>query len=76
MEETTKAKVLNDGRGDDNASLVSTNNEAGKELIKQLKIAMTNLKSNYIDEDTGRVDYRKMLESMDFAEYRRYEIFL
>ena len=76
MEETTKAKVLNDGRGDDISPFISTNNEAGKELIKQLKISMTNLKSNYIDEDTGRVDYRKMLQSVDFVEYRRYEVFL
>ena len=75
MEETTKAKILNGGRGDDNAAFISTNNEAGNELIKQLKIAMTNLKSNYIDEDNGRVNYKKMLESIDFAEYRRYEIF-
>ena len=76
MEKTAKAKVLNDGRGDDNASYISSSNEAGNELIKQLKIAMTNLKSNYINEDNGTVNYRKMLESLEFAEYRRYQIFL
>ena len=40
-------------------------------LIKELKVSMTSLKTNYMDEVSGMVDYVKMLKSSEFAVYRR-----
>ena len=72
MEESIKIKVLNDGCSGNNTTVHNTNEEKGNELIKQLKISMTNLKGNFMDENTGRVNYEEMMESTEFAAYRRY----
>ena len=75
MEETSiVVKVLNDGSENSSTEAVGTNNETGSSLIKELKISMTNLKSNYIDEVSGNINYDKMLQSAEFLDYRRYEI--
>ena len=76
MEETFKVKVLNDDRN--NRDLLSPNSpsQEGTDLIKELKISLTTLKSNFMDEQTGKVNYEKMLESEDFASYRRYNVIL
>ena len=69
MDETIKIKVLNEDR-DDGGNVIETN-EGGSDLIKELKISLTNLKSNFMDEETGKVNYLKMLKSEDFASYRK-----
>lgn len=76
MEETFEVKVLNDDRN--NGGLHSPNipSKEGTDLIRKLKISLTSLKSNFMDEQTGKVNYEKMLESEDFASYRRYNIIL
>ena len=71
MEEAIKVKVLNDHRGDIVVTSDIASEETGNELIKQLKISMTTLKSHYINEDSGTVNYEKMLESTEFSDYRR-----
>ena len=71
MEATFKVKVLNEDRSESSLSIVSNTKEAGSDLIKELKIALTNLKGNFMDEETGKVNYGKMLESEEFAAYRR-----
>ena len=72
MEETSiVVKVLNDGSENSSTEAVGTNNETGSSLIKELKISMTNLKSNYIDEVSGSINYDKMLQSAEFLDYRR-----
>lgn len=69
MDETIKIKVLNEDRND--GGHVIETNEGGSDLIKELKISLTNLKTNFMDEDTGKVNYLKMLKSEDFASYRK-----
>ena len=69
MDETIKIKILNEDRNDDGD--VIEINEGGSDLIKELKISLTNLKSNFMDEETGKVNYLKMLKSEDFASYRK-----
>ena len=72
MTENINVKVLNKSRG--NSSQVgecTTSEESSNGLIKELKVSMTSLKTNYMDEVSGMVDYVKMLKSSDFAVYRR-----
>ena len=69
MDETIKIKILNEDRNDDGD--VIEINEGGSDLIKELKISLTNLKSNFMDAETGKVNYLKMLKSEDFASYRK-----
>ena len=69
MDETIEIKVLNEDRND--GGHVIETNEGGSDLIKELKISLTNLKSNFMDEETGKVNYLKMLKSEDFASYRK-----
>ena len=52
MDETIKIKVLNEDRND--GRHVIETNEVGSDLIKELKISLTNLKSNFMDEESGK----------------------
>ena len=74
MEETFKVKILNEDRIEVHSENVIT--QEGTDLIKELKISLTSLKSNYMDEETGKVNYEKMLESAEFASYRRYNVII
>ena len=76
MEETFKVKVLNDDRNSSGLHSLNSPSQEGTDLIKELKISLTSLKSNFMDEHTGKVNYEKMLESEDFASYRRYKFYL
>ena len=72
MDNTIAVKVLNDehmGAADKNTGAKA---ETGIDIIKELRISMTNLKANFIDDQTGRIDYIKMISSSEFSVYRRY----
>ena len=72
MEATFAVKILNErNQNDVNQSKGNDTNDIGSNLIKELKINLTSLKSNFMDEETGKVNYVKMLDSEDFAAYRR-----
>ena len=72
MEDSTRIKVLNEDHTGDVIRGVNVNEETGDELIKQLRISMTNLKANFMDDHTGRINYEEMIESSNFATYRRF----
>ena len=72
MDTTFKVKILNErNQNDVSQSKGNDSNDTGSNLIKELKINLTSLKSNFMDEETGKVNYVKMLNSEDFAAYRR-----
>ena len=72
MDATFKVKILNErNQKDVDQSKEIDTNDTGSILIKELKINLTSLKSNFMDEETGKVNYVKMLDSEDFAAYRR-----
>ena len=72
MDTTFKVKILNErNQNDVDQSKGNDTNDTGSNLIKELKINLTSLKSNFMDEKTGKVNYVKMLDSEDFAAYRR-----
>ena len=72
MDTTFKVKILNErNQNDVSQSKGNDSNDTGSNLIKELKINLTSLKSNFMDEETGKVHYVKMLDSEDFAAYRR-----
>ena len=72
MDTTFKVKILNErNQNDVSQSKGNDSNDTGSNLIKELKINLTSLKSNFMDEETGKVNYVKMLDSEDFAAYRR-----
>ena len=72
MDATFAVKILNErNQNDVNQSKGNDTNDIGSNLIKELKINLTSLKSNFMDEETGKVNYVKMLDSEDFAAYRR-----
>ena len=72
MDATFKVKILNErNQKDVDQSKEMDTNDTGSILIKELKINLTSLKSNFMDEETGKVNYVKMLDSEDFAAYRR-----
>ena len=72
MEDIAKIKVLNKSRTDDVVKTENLNEEISNELIKQLRISMTNLKANFMDDHTGKIKYKEMIESSDFVAYRRF----
>ena len=72
MDATFAVKILNErNQTDVDQSKGNDTNDTGSNLIKELKINLTSLKSNFMDEETGKVNYVKMLDSEDFATYRR-----
>ena len=72
MDATFTVKILNQrNQNDVDQSKGNDTNDTGSNLIKELKINLTSLKSNFMDEETGKVNYVKMLDSEDFAAYRR-----
>ena len=72
MDATFAVKILNERNQNDVDQIKGNDtNDTGSNLIKELKINLTSLKSNFMDEETGKVNYVKMLESEDFAAYRR-----
>ena len=72
MDATFAVKILNErNQNDVDQSKGNDTNDTGSNLIKELKINLTSLKSNFMDEETGKVNYVKMLDSEDFAAYRR-----
>ena len=72
MDATFAVKILNErNQNDVDQSKGNDTNDTGSNLIKELKINLTSLKSNFMDEGTGKVNYVKMLDSEDFAAYRR-----
>ena len=72
MDATFKVKILNErNQNDVDQSKGNDTNDTGSNLIKELKINLTSLKSNFMNEETGKVNYVKMLDSEDFAAYRR-----
>ena len=72
MDATFTVKILNErNQNDVDQSKGNDTNDTGSNLIKELKINLTSLKSNFMDEETGKVNYVKMLDSEDFAAYRR-----
>ena len=72
MEDIAKIKVLNESPTNDVVKTDSLNEEISNELIKQLRISMTNLKANFMDDHTGKINYKEMIESSDFVAYRRF----
>ena len=72
MDATFAVKILNERNQNDVDQIKGNDtNDTGSNLIKELKINLTSLKSNFMDEETGKVNYVKMLDSEDFAAYRR-----
>ena len=72
MDATFTVKILNErNQNDVDQSKGNDTNDTGSNLIKELKINLTSLKSNFMDEETGKVNYVKMLDSEDFTAYRR-----
>ena len=72
MDATFAVKILNErNQNDVDQCKGNDTNDTGSNLIKELKINLTSLKSNFMDEETGKVNYVKMLDSEDFAAYRR-----
>ena len=72
MEGSGRIKVLNESPTDDVVKTESLNEEISNELIKQLRISMTNLKANFMDDHTGKINYKEMIGSSDFVAYRRF----
>merc|ERR1719216_817822 len=62
MTESSPA-ILNDGSVADTAGLET------EEIDKNIRIIITKLKGNYMNEDGSRVDYLKMAESELFIQY-------